>query len=167
MQLVWTLRVSDIRALAQRSMETKGDKTLVCPNSSPPLGGIACSLELEANWLADAEGVELYLFCLPRNTPIDLWYRFEGTFAVAGIPHLTQRFAYDGAKIAGRALGNEAFVAGAMTGGWDEAAWKAVDLPSSGELQIVLTVTATSSTASWCNDSDSSDEESDGDSEHN
>lgn len=146
-QLVWPVDVSAVRKVVNGCAEAKDYETLRCPDISAPLGGIAWSLELQAEWLPHDQAVTLYLFCVPQNAAEGAWCRFKAQFEVQGYPHFTHTTCCNRAVREDQGHGVQNFFqTGNMVKGWDEDAWQDADLPTSGELRVVLTVMATSST---------------------
>jgi hypothetical protein len=155
-QLVWPLRVAELRSAAQRSCTAKELVRVECPAAgvSAPLGGMTWSMVLEAEWDADQQATELWLFCIPRNAPHNSWYTFKGRFDVEGAPELSQSIDCLRAIPGPEGFGLVDVFVGSMSGGWDEAAWAAAGLPAEGELRVTLTVTAFNNVGDTEGDSD-------------
>lgn len=155
-QLVWPLRVAELRSAAQRSAAEQDLVRLECPLTSAPLGGMTWSLLAEADWDADRQAVQLGLFCIPLNAPLNSWYTFRAQLDVEGAPELSHKVSCLRSVSAPTGLGSD--LVGSMSGGWDEAAWAATGLPAEGELRVTLTVTAFNNTGGTGDDSDAGPE---------
>jgi hypothetical protein len=142
-KLVWPLPIAELRSAVQRSCDEQHVVEVKCPLVSAPLGGLTWSMWVEADWDADRKGTQIKLFCIPRNAPRDVYYRYMFRIDVEGAPQLSQSVSCSRVLQANEGAGaRNVFGAGPMSKGWDAEAWAAAGLPAQGELRVTLTVTA-------------------------
>jgi hypothetical protein len=136
-QMVSQVDVSELRDAARRSAAEKDVTLLRCPGESPPLGGVDFGVTLYIEW--KEQGVEVGLFCTPRNLPGDMFYMSR--FRVVVEDFNTMAFVMVKPVCGNDMRGwGDYFDLGPMVGGWDEVAWARKGLPTSGQLTIKLTV---------------------------
>jgi len=144
-QLVWSLDVEEIRAAAHSSGSQQEVVSLYSECLTPPLGGVAFQAKLEVNWDADERGSRVGLFAVPQNVPQDTFFSYSFLLTVpSGYPEPAGFTSSATSSVEQGGLEGYGFCdffgLGAMAGGWDEAAWAAKGLPTSGQLPITLTV---------------------------
>jgi hypothetical protein len=140
-RLVWRLPVEWIAKACRDSFA--GNRTIVtrCTDGSPPLGGVSWSLQLRCHPKATsgAHGTGIVLDVVPHEphlmVGVDTLLVFTCSISCHGI---TQVKACPGSYFSFGFV--DFFKLGIMSagGGWDEAAWAAKGLPTSGELEITL-----------------------------
>lgn len=151
MQLVWRLDVAAIRATACSNASQQKLIHLRSETVTPPLDGVAFRWLMELKWDADKGGSKVGLFAVPQNVPRDAFLTYSFSLSV---PNRSSEHAgstaRDGTSPMQQGGGGRGcadfFDLGFMAGGWDESAWAAKGLPTSGQLHITLTVHGVSHT---------------------
>jgi len=141
-QLTWMLEVEAVRDAARSSASQQKTISMHPHCVTPPLEGLVFSLHLHVK--PQEQGAQLGLFVRTRNTPPDTFYSCSFTISTC------QRSKHRDASLAHGHAGkgwSDFFKLGTMAGGWDEAAWAAKGLPTSGQLPITLTVHGVGHTA--------------------
>lgn len=141
-QLHWRVEVSAIKEALQRCAAEQATVLLQSPTVTPPLGGIDFWVVWMCRWNSELGGCRLGLWVGSRNVPKTVFYAFTCKLDVAGVEvTLNSERLLPGfvRSSLGRA---DAFGLGAVTEGWNEAAWAAKGLPTSGQLDVRLTVTS-------------------------
>jgi hypothetical protein len=136
-RLLWRLPVEELAQACRDSFATSSTKNLYSPDSTPPLGAVAWQLNLALSQV-EADGVigtTVGLFVLPQSGASGVSKVFSCT---VGGPGTSRTFTCDG-WLAGVGY-PDIFKLGPMSagGGWDEAAWAAKGLPTSGVLELTL-----------------------------
>jgi hypothetical protein len=106
------------------------------------MGGLTFKLRLSFSWDAGEKGAKIGLYLMPQNVPRGAIYSCSFSAVVHGgrSNSITTPML---ASNTGRGW-PDFFDVGAMAGGWDEAAWAAEGLPTSGELIMTATITSVS-----------------------
>jgi len=109
---------------------------------TPPLGGMAFKAKLAVVWDAAKQGCLVGLFAVPANVPKDAYCKYSFTLSIPNQPPGHAGCTTTSPVLPGdRGYGyRDFFDLGTMAGGWDEAAWAAKGLPTSGQLAITLTI---------------------------
>ena len=138
-QVEWQLDVSALRDAARRSAAEQQTTSLLCPNSSPPFGGISFTMKMYCAY--EDGGVNFRLYGRPITLPDDIYYLCNYAVEVKGFASFPAG-ALKPKPIPGHGMRGvgDVFSLGCLAGGWDEAAWARKGLPSSGHLTIKLTV---------------------------
>jgi hypothetical protein len=142
-QLVWRVRVQDIAQACRDSFA--GDKLvrIECPVSSPVMGGTAWTLWLDCqqNQKDRVRGTDIVLNAVPKDAELmfggDVFLVFSCTLTCSSLG-ISSCLDCPGSYMGrGRC---DFFGLGLMSegGGWDEAAWAAKGLPTSGEVELSL-----------------------------
>ena len=135
----WELDVAAIREAAQDSASRRG-QTVLKSTHSCLLGGISWGIELHA--YPSEQGTMLGLYTRAKSLPsasiCHCTYSMECVGVAMAVTKGSQLFQKKGEK---SAWGwHNFFRVGVMSGGFDEAAWAAKGLPTSGNIVLKLTV---------------------------
>jgi hypothetical protein len=139
-RLVWRLPVEQLAQACKESFAGQRVIVITCADGSPPLGGVSWSLRLGCSpkVTSAARGTAVGLYAVPHEPPMmlggDTLVVFECSISCHGITH---EVACTGAY-RGRGYGDFFQLVMSAGGGWDEAAWAAKGLPTSGELEVTL-----------------------------
>jgi hypothetical protein len=148
-QVVWSVDVSAIKQTAQAAATSRTSQWLsssqcagTCP-TSPPLMGISWQIRLLLNWCADDasnQGVTLGAFASAANLPPGAVCQATYTLECVGFmaPRSGTQICKKGA--AGNWGWGNCLSLAPMPDGFDEVAWAAKGLPTSGQLVFRLTV---------------------------
>jgi hypothetical protein len=137
--LRWELDVAAIRQAAEASASQQGTSELSSPGFSV-LGGVKWGMQMRCVWDASQQGSTVGVYAIPVGLPAGSVCHCKCVLEQSpGRPHsgvyrVTGRF-----DAAGCGKG-DFFGLGAMPGGFDDAAWVAKGLPTSGNLSLQLTV---------------------------
>jgi hypothetical protein len=137
-RLVWRLPVEQLAQACRDSFAGTRNVVISCADGSPPLGGLSWSLQVGCRPTEQGtQGTTVGLYAVPheaiRMLGLDTLLVFSCSISCLGITH---ELACRGNHVGiGRAFFTLDMSAG---GGWDEAAWAAEGLPTSGELEITL-----------------------------
>lgn len=137
-QLLWRLDVSALRNSAHRCAAEQQTISMLCPDTSPPLGGIGFTMKLYCRF--QDGGVQIGLYGRAQSLPKDMYYMCSigiGLDEFAEPPGCPVPKPIFGSAMRGT---RDVFSLEPMAGGWDEAAWAAKGLPTSGQLTIKLIV---------------------------
>jgi hypothetical protein len=103
------------------------------------MGGLTFKAQLKATWDSTKQGAAIGLYVMPQKVPKGAFYSCSFKVDVHGGP---QRSTTTPMLAGNTGFGwSDFFEVGTMAGGWDEAAWAAEGLPTSGELVITATIT--------------------------
>ena len=104
---------------------------------SPPLGGVSFRMMVHCYWGSEARGSRVGVFVQPSNLPSGTFYSFD--FEMHCEPYASKKQMGLQVESSKHWRGwADFFGIGVMSGGWDEAAWVAKGLPSSGNLTFCL-----------------------------
>lgn len=138
-QVVWQVDVSELRDSARRcGTEQRTSNILMnvrSPEATPPLGGMSFRIKIVFTY--QDGGVKVGIFGMPESLPDDVLYSCKYRVQVEDFDNQTTPKPKLGYIMSGWP---DYFTLGSMAGGWDEAAWAAKDLPTSGQLTVKLTV---------------------------
>jgi hypothetical protein len=98
---------------------------------------------------ATTGGSSVGLYLQPLNAPQGTFWGAHVTIAVAGCPAFSQEVIVQAPCLSGT---SDFFKPGPMAGGWDEAAWAAKGLPTSGKLVVAGTVSNVGHHCCACHD---------------
>jgi hypothetical protein len=140
-QLTWELPVSELKATSMRAYTGKQVVGLESgPSAStPPLQGIRWGLLLQCVCTgAQSAGSNLGVYCKPVNLPKGTYPTCSYQYTISSLAHTANGVWR---RLSTGSLGRHDFFGlGVMAGGWDESAWAAKGLPTSGTLQLKLKV---------------------------
>lgn len=137
-QVTWELPVEQLREAAQRSVAEQETVTVYSPRSTPPLGGVHYKLQIVCKHDDGSCCVGVYACAL--HLPGDLAMSFGFTVDVrAAGTRILRTGQSQGLEDLSRGWA-AFFGVAAMAGGWDERAWAAKGLPTSGTPTVKLTV---------------------------
>jgi hypothetical protein len=139
-RLVWRVPVEQVAQACRDSFAGTLDVAISCADGSPPLGGVSWSLRVGCYPLAGAnaaQGTAVGLYAVAHEPQLmlglDTLLVFQCRISFHGITHV---LACQGHHVG---VGREFFTFDMSAGGgWDEAAWAAKGLPTSGELEVTL-----------------------------
>jgi hypothetical protein len=136
-QLVWQVDVSELRDAARRSAAEQSECQLWPPATTPPLRGTAFSFILCCDCKEGGMGIGLFGDACNLYCGMHFWCSARldvDDICVGGgfTPRPYKRHESFG--------WSNVFGLGPMAGGWDEVAWASKGLPSSGYLNIKITV---------------------------
>jgi hypothetical protein len=135
----WELDVTSIRQTARGVAARKHTLTLKSGTLTTPLGGIGWGMELQCAWDSSKKGTTVGLYTLATSLPAGSFCRCTFSLSCAAATISYQGTEYIGGV--GDAMGwRDFFGLGPMSGGFDEAAWAAKGLPTTGSLKLRLTV---------------------------
>jgi hypothetical protein len=138
----WEVDVAAIRQAAQDSATHQGTKTLTSPTLSSPLGGVRFGMELLCKWDAIKQGSTIALYAYGKSLPVGSFCRCSFSLSCAAAPPISIKRKTTNFIGSGKSWGwRDFFGLRAMPGGFDEAAWAAKGLPTSGSIVLKLTVT--------------------------
>jgi hypothetical protein len=140
-QMTWELPVEQLREAAQRSVARNAIVALRSPCCTPPLSGIQYDLHIKCSPNEGSGGIGLYVGAVALAA--SLWMPVDYTIAVPGVCLRTQLTQNEGGRLLKSSSNcgwRNFFKVSPMAGGWDEEAWAAQGLPTSGTLTIKLTV---------------------------
>jgi hypothetical protein len=132
----------DVAAIRQTALDSVSQKQCVLLSTRSPkclLGGIMWNMALQVIWDSSRQGITLGLFCCPETLPTGSYccctFSFERVDAPAIGPTTHKCYLHE------RSRGiPDFFNLGVLLGGFDEAAWAAKGLPTSGSILLRLTV---------------------------
>jgi hypothetical protein len=132
MQLDWEVDVAAIKQAAQDSAGQKKTTTLRSPTSCL-LGGVLWDMQLRCAWHASKQVSKIGVFVSARNLPAGSISRCTYHLEIVGdeaesVSASTKLFTNSGWGYF------DFFRAGFMSSGFDEAAWAAEELPTSGSM---------------------------------
>jgi hypothetical protein len=138
--LDWRVDVAAIRQTAQISSSQRTTSSMISAASSP-LGGIRWCIELCCKWDPSKQGSTIRVSACPKSLPAGSFWRctfsLECVAAAAVRPRMTETCLDSKRPSCGWGY---FFGLGAMPGGFDDAAWAAKGLPTSGSVVLKLTV---------------------------
>ena len=140
-EIEWEVNVTAIRQAAEDSAACQGTTSLTSPTSSSPLGGVRWGITLQCSWDAREQGSKVGLFANGASLPIGSFCRCTYSLNCAAVAFINRPAGYT--SYLGNNWGkgfDDFFRLGAMPGGFDEAAWVAKGLPTSGSIKLQLTV---------------------------
>jgi hypothetical protein len=135
-QVTWEVPIDKLRAAAHRSVAGNSTVSLRSFCSTAPVDGMSYDINVECS--PKEGGSCIGVFGRATNAPCDLFWSFDMTMRAPGLARTVSSRMGRGAGYGWR----DFFDLPAMAGGWDEAAWAAKGLPTSGTLPITLTVSA-------------------------
>uniref|UniRef100_A0A383WH17 BACK domain-containing protein n=1 Tax=Tetradesmus obliquus TaxID=3088 RepID=A0A383WH17_TETOB len=143
-RLEWRLPVEQMRQACRDSFAQQDTVDIICPESSAPIGGLDWQLYVQCVQQGGGTVVGLYAGPSPGQLSRYMWYKCRFTVTWGGEqPLLCSRWS--GSSNAAPTPGSRSrgfdklFELDPMTvGGWDEAAWAAARLPTSGDMLLQL-----------------------------
>ena len=144
--LQWSVAIDAIRVAAVGSAQQQVVQ-LQSSTMTPPMGGVSFRVLLQCIWDATAQGSTVGMFVTPVNIPVGAFCSMSCSLECEQFqngPHFPQGHVLTGYNGKGW---RDYFSTGAMSGGWDEAAWAAKGLPTTGELQFTLSITSVNGSA--------------------
>jgi hypothetical protein len=135
-RLQWQLPVEQLKQACKDSFAQQRSIEFFSPECSPPLGGLAWQLRLTC--AQHAGGTVVGLWVGPRNPPAGVFYSCRCSLQWDGVPQTLQGTPCPSVKFKG--YRNYLQLEPMAAGGWDEAAWAAKGLPTSGEMLLQLHV---------------------------
>jgi hypothetical protein len=140
-EVEWELDVAAIRQAAKDSATGQGTTSLTSPTSSSPLGGVRWGMELQCSWDARKQGSKVGLFAKGASLPTGSFCRCTYSLNCAAVAFINRPAGYTSYLGNNWGMGfDDFFRLGAMLGGFDEVAWVAKGLPTSGSIKLQLTV---------------------------
>jgi hypothetical protein len=144
-EMLWNLDVSTLASTAQLSAGQQQRMLLNSPIQTPPIGGVAFGIQVQMTWQRDAQGSTFCVYVKPKNAPADTYLKYKFTLSVAAAGNRFNKQLSSGTPMVGVSARsgwgwNNFFETGAMSGGWDAAAWAKAGLPTTGELVLKLSV---------------------------
>jgi hypothetical protein len=137
--LEWDVGVTEIKQAAEDSATIPRPVFLMSPTTTTPLGGVRWGMQLQCSWDASKKGNIVGLFVRGESLP-------AGSFCL-GTFSLSASEAANNSRTFTDYIGRDwtwgfldFFQLGAMVCGFDEAAWAAKGLPTSGSIKLRLTV---------------------------
>jgi hypothetical protein len=139
-ELDWEVDVAAIRQAVQDSASQQIDTKLWSPTLLHR--GVRWAMYLECDWDASNQGSTVDMFAKPKNLPSGALYRCKYSLECVGAGVDTLGIG-DETNIFSKTRDwgcADFFEVKCMPGGFDEAAWAAKGLPSSGSIRLRLTV---------------------------
>ncbi|KAF6251589.1 FAE1/Type III polyketide synthase-like protein-domain-containing protein [Scenedesmus sp. NREL 46B-D3] len=133
-RLEWRLPVEQLKQACRDSCAQQKAVYIYSPDSSPPMGGLVWLLHISC--VQQGGGSIVGLFVGPRQLSEAIWYKCKFTVTWDRVSYSSRGTPTDGA----RGYVNFFGLAPMAAGGWDEAAWAAAALPTSGEMLLQLHV---------------------------
>jgi hypothetical protein len=140
-KLEWEVDVAAIRQKAQDSASQQKDTILRSPDGCM-LGGVRWGMSLDYEWDASKQGSTLGLYTHAKNLPAGTFCRCTNKLECIEVANSRSGQTTDlfSALQSSRWGYDDFFKLGAMSGGFDEAAWAVKGLPASGNITLRLTV---------------------------
>jgi hypothetical protein len=133
-RLQWRLPVQQLKAACRTSFTKQKTVNIDSPESSGPMGGLAWQLKVLC--VQQDGGTVVGLYAQPWKLSADMWYKCKFTVTWEGVEASSR-----GTPTTVCRGFEDFFGLGPMAaGGWDEAAWAAKGLPTSGETLLQLHV---------------------------
>jgi hypothetical protein len=134
-KLQWRLPIVQLRQACRDSYSTGQLVSIDSPCSTPPLCGLACVLSFKCKQRNG--GTIVGLFTEPKNMPRGVFYKYECTVSWGSGGWSAAASCVESGSLRGHSA-NLLPLAPMAGDGWDEAAWAAAGLPTSGEMLLQL-----------------------------
>lgn len=137
-KMVWQVPVSGLVSAYDDCRATKHDVSLFSESVTAPISGMAWKLRLCCTWDAAGKGVKIGVFSLPAWCPRGVIYRH---FCKMGGPGAVQRPTFNCVIMFPKYWGwLDFFELGTLQGPLEQSAWMDKGLPTTGSIDLTLTV---------------------------
>eukprot|EP00775_Hariotina_reticulata_P012868 gene12868-12994_t len=139
--VTWKLPIDDLKAACKKCRQLKLSVSLISPDVSAQMGGVAWGLLCKCSWREDIGGVAVCLYAAATyfvKAEVAAFHDFQVEMRAV---QRQQRCDTPYPHSLGDGCGfDDAFGVDVMTGddGWDESAWVSQGLPVEGELDLQL-----------------------------
>lgn len=141
-QVTWQLDVGTLKEAAQRCMQQQGEGHLVS-QTTPPFHGFRWRMRAICSLAADKASVQIGLYAQPTTLVQGMFHKSTFRISCGDFRSINcaSPILCSGRNGRSKSWGvKDFFGVGSMAGGWDEAAWAAKGLPTTGSLIFTLTM---------------------------